>query len=995
MKKIFVSYARRDSNRVYPIVDILNAANFDVWIDKDNIPIGEQWPEQIVQGIKSAEVYLIFISSASLESKNVINELTLAYEEKIKRGLLIIPVVLEPTDFTDQTRFQLTGIEWVDFSENFYRNFKQLIHILGAETLPKDYKKHLLKHLPGLQVTPNLITSYEKTSRELVIGKTVSIDHIRDQRFMVRKEVLSNVLSELDSFLQKQLDNFNTEILTFWIYGRSGSGKSVLLLQIMQDIILNRNAQVIWLDDETEALPVLLEKWVNQYIDIGEPLFVFVDDLNSPQTRDKIDFKAVARLLRNPKFNKTIWPVLVTCSPPEYLEEFQTTGNGEYFQVKKWHIPPVSNAEQRSLLEWFNSKTGEIANPSTAFEQDEGLILSMMLELRHGNMIEFAKRFKERLVGSNLLEQIAQPLALNRLYIWSPANWLNELSPEQQDALSALNLDQDFSVLNIENSSGRYIRLTHPHLSDAIYKAIRSDRSGHQRANDLAKAFEKAIEFDDVLASRILLAIALGGTRISDDLNEKVLAEKIVAHCGKFIEMVKNLHPINLAFIWTNLARWASREQHINTLFAPKLPFEEAINALGTDHYSWGDLWLQLWACYPKNRKLVEAGWDWVKRRSHFDETAWYSIWRTLLINSEDLPQEATKANLLQTGFMWLNGREDRKWWSRIWEDILENSRDLPANISASDLIRTGTHWLKGREDSGQWSFVWQSILRHSQAYALNTIVTETLEYGIEWLDGRENQAQWAFVWQDIVKRAEYVSQAINIDRLLGVGIIWLNERQSSNQWTFIWQTLISKSESLQSAASKTNLIKQGLSWIYDNKNKKEWPIIYSDLARMKYSKEFKTILSANDFISMGIEWTEIHKYEDRAAQLALYLIRSYSTNFLRNDLPLPNTLLYNRLLELIKLMVYKSDIKAQGWPFWWLAYWETMPTIRNVHIVLKWMEAYSENLEGARSIVNKLLSTKRSEVIVLLTEWQEKNPQNPISEIIKIKIEKEGGLVE
>ena len=91
-------------------------------------------------------------------------------------------------------------------------------------------------------------------------------------------------------------------------------------------------------------LPVLLEKWVEQE-NVQKPLFVFVDDFNSPQVRDRIDFKAIARLLRNPKYYKVTWPVLVTCSPPEYLEEFQKTGGTEYFQVKKWIIPSVSKSE--------------------------------------------------------------------------------------------------------------------------------------------------------------------------------------------------------------------------------------------------------------------------------------------------------------------------------------------------------------------------------------------------------------------------------------------------------------------------------------------------------------------------------------------------------------------------------------------------------------------------------------------------------------------------
>jgi hypothetical protein len=256
----------------------------------------------------------------------------------------------------------------------------------------------------------------------------------------------------------------------------------------------------------------------------------------------------------------------------------------------------------------------------------------MMLELRHGSLTEFARRFRERLVGSNLLEQLLLPLSLNRLYVWAPVNWLDELTPEQRDALATLNLDQDFSILNIENSAKRYVRLTHPHLSDAIYKSIRPDDFGNQRADDLANAFEKAILVDDVLASRILFVIAQGGDRISIDLNEKFLAKKIVPYCGKLVSIVNKSHPINIAFIWTNLAKWASREPYINNLFSTP-PLSSAIQALGSDHYLWGDLWLQLWGCYPKDTRLSEAGWNWIKNSFHFDEAAWYPVWNIILNN--------------------------------------------------------------------------------------------------------------------------------------------------------------------------------------------------------------------------------------------------------------------------------------------------------------------------------------------------------------------------
>jgi len=1028
-------------------------------MDKNDIPVGEQWPEQIVQGIKNANSYLIFISPNSLNSTSVINELTIAYEEKVKRGLQIIPIILTSTEFTDQVRFQLTGIEWIDFSNNFHGNLELLIHTLGVESLPKTYKKHLLSHLPGLYVTPELITPYEKTSKDVVVGKTISIDHIRDQRFMTRNTVLAQVLEEFDLHLYEHASRSDPEILTFWIYGRSGSGKSVLLLQIMQEIILRRNAQVIWLDDAIELIPTLLERWANQQIDIGEPLLVFVDDFNAPQTRSKIDFKTIARLLRNPVFSRVKWPVFVTCSPPEYLNEFQAVGNDEYFRIQKWLIPPISKSEQSDLLEWFKTKTGDVPKPNVAFEQSDGLILSMLFELRHGSMTEFARRFRDRLEGAGLLEQMIHPLALNRIYIWPPKLWLDEFTPQQKDTFVALNLDQDFSIFNTETRSGKYIRLTHPHLSDVIYKAVRPDGTGYQRAEDLALAFNRTTRFDDVLASRILLAIAEGGVRISDDLNEEILAEKIASYWENFVDIVGKSHPIGLAFIWTNLARWASRKQNIKNTFAPLRPLEKAIEILGTEYYLWGDLWLQLWACYPGDKKLIRNAWIWVAQHSHFDESSWYLVWQTLLSHSAILPQGVTITDLLQIGVTWLSGRENRWRWSMIWEKLLQNCQNLPGNISVNSLIQTGTYWLKNHEDRGQWSFVWQALVQHHSIIPLNESFKSLLEYGISWLDGREDQDQWAFVWQDLVKfnkNSDFFSELLNagikwlsgrenqgqwayvwqillkhpdnlpvttsipdllnygfnwligredqdpwafvwqillkhsdnlpsktsIIDLLNIGLGWLDGRENLNQWSFVWQILEVQFKSINHPDLFRRLINKGIFWLQNNENRKEWQIVYGIcIARIKSDKELRNNPSTQLLLLTGIRWTENHKDEYQAAQLALNLIRLYL-----DDIP---QIYSNRLIDLTRLMVFKSNITRREWPTWWLAYWELRPTIENVNIALKWMEAYGgNNTEGTRSILNRLISTSRPEVIKTITQWQIRNHNNPISEIIKAKLE-------
>src|SRR5258708_37036044 len=72
----------------------------------------------------------------------------------------------------------------------------------------------------------------------------------------------------------------------------------------------------------------------------------------------------------------------------------------------------------------------------------------------------------------------------------------------------------------------RYFRLTHPHISDAIYFAVRnrSDDIGHAR--DLGSAFRRSLETDAEIAMLVLERAAEGYERLnisnSEELDEQV-----------------------------------------------------------------------------------------------------------------------------------------------------------------------------------------------------------------------------------------------------------------------------------------------------------------------------------------------------------------------------------------------------------------------------------------------------------------------------------------
>lgn len=107
---VFVSYASRNRERVVEIAKHLEAAGVTVWRDQNQILGGENYGPRIVHGIKNCKVLLLVCTVASMRSKNVKQEIQLAW--KYDRPYL--PILAEPMDaFPEQIEYWLEGCQWV------------------------------------------------------------------------------------------------------------------------------------------------------------------------------------------------------------------------------------------------------------------------------------------------------------------------------------------------------------------------------------------------------------------------------------------------------------------------------------------------------------------------------------------------------------------------------------------------------------------------------------------------------------------------------------------------------------------------------------------------------------------------------------------------------------------------------------------------------------------------------------------------------------------
>jgi non-specific serine/threonine protein kinase len=107
---LFVSYASVDRSRVLAIADHLQKAGIQLWIDQAGIAGGEVYGTEIVNAIKGSAAVALMCSAASLASRNVRQEILLAW----RYDTPILPLLLEPTTFPDDVAYWLEGAQWIE-----------------------------------------------------------------------------------------------------------------------------------------------------------------------------------------------------------------------------------------------------------------------------------------------------------------------------------------------------------------------------------------------------------------------------------------------------------------------------------------------------------------------------------------------------------------------------------------------------------------------------------------------------------------------------------------------------------------------------------------------------------------------------------------------------------------------------------------------------------------------------------------------------------------
>ncbi|MFZ1906295.1 MAG: tetratricopeptide repeat protein [Steroidobacteraceae bacterium] len=184
--EVFLSYSRDDHDRVFDLVEKLRAAGVSMWIDTGAIDAASLWSEQIVNALESAKVLLLVVTESAVRSDNVAKEVMLVSERKGH----ILPVYLEPTVIPPALRYQLAGIQHVEYfksaDEASLKTILRALERVGVKLAPPAQPK-------AAAPTPVHAATHGPTSRERDALAVLPFDNISPDQ---ETDYFSNGLTE-------------------------------------------------------------------------------------------------------------------------------------------------------------------------------------------------------------------------------------------------------------------------------------------------------------------------------------------------------------------------------------------------------------------------------------------------------------------------------------------------------------------------------------------------------------------------------------------------------------------------------------------------------------------------------------------------------------------------------------------------------------------------------------------------------------------------------
>lgn len=344
-----------------------------------------------------------------------------------------------------------------------------------------------------------------------LVGEQPTLGHLR-AGFFAPLLGIDDVEDEVWSWYEKTIDDpliaANGSLPLYWVGGPSGSGKSVLTLQLLARLNVRSGTTVIWLGPSIERFAEAIR--FAKRISTDRNVFIGLDDPFAAGEESVVHWRTAVAELAQLRHRGDIaqMPVIVCCGTSDQLDIFrQSCSSSTEMKVLVQQAPTPEG--RRILGRWFADRTGREAN---IFDDEETILPAQLFfewSKREG-IKSFASRFRARVdsLDPEAATFVEAVLALNRIYVGMPMALTDDLSPSAMDDLRQLENDEHFGF----RASGRVgYWLSHPHLANILYNTwFPLDRYPNTRASHLSRVLTTLVELDGDGRhwSRIVTALA-------------------------------------------------------------------------------------------------------------------------------------------------------------------------------------------------------------------------------------------------------------------------------------------------------------------------------------------------------------------------------------------------------------------------------------------------------------------------------------------------------
>jgi len=128
--RIFLSYANEQKHLAEPIAFSLRSSGHSVFLDKDDLPAGRSYDDQIYEAIRESDVLVFLISPASVsKGRYTLSELEIARRAWLHPANRVVPVLVEQTDLSLVPSF-LKGVTILEPQGNLVADVRAAVESL-------------------------------------------------------------------------------------------------------------------------------------------------------------------------------------------------------------------------------------------------------------------------------------------------------------------------------------------------------------------------------------------------------------------------------------------------------------------------------------------------------------------------------------------------------------------------------------------------------------------------------------------------------------------------------------------------------------------------------------------------------------------------------------------------------------------------------------------------------------------------------------------------